>query len=121
MPEPRLLWLVVPTTAPVLTEALVLHSVGFVSAMGWHPQVTAPAPFGMVHDLRWVQAYHGSWWSSGLESVAAIVARGLLTATAVGSASRSSSVWPMPVCGGCWCDFRAQQASATAFGQRPCQ
>lgn len=83
MARTRLLWLLLLTTVPVVVEALVLRSLGFGSAIGLAPQATAPAPFGMFHDLRWVQVYHDSWWSFAVESVAAIVLRGLLTATVV--------------------------------------
>lgn len=91
MTRTRSLLLVLLTTAPVLAEVLVLRGLGFVSAIGLAPQITAPAPFGMFHDLRWVQTYHDSWWSFALESVAAIVVRSLLTATLVRLA------WPADV------------------------
>lgn len=80
MPRIRLLWLLLLTTVPVLAEALVLRTVGFVSALGLAAQLTAPSPFGMFHDLRWVQVYHDSWWSFAGESVGVIVVRSLLTA-----------------------------------------
>lgn len=79
----RLLMLIILTTVPVLIEASVLRGAGFVSVMGLAAQASAPAPFGMFHDLRWVLVYHNSWWSFAAESLAAIAARSLLTATAV--------------------------------------
>ena len=75
-----MLWLVLLTTVPVLAEALVLQGFPFSSALGLAPQLTAPSPFGMFHDLRWVLVYHPSWWAFAVESVAAIVVRSLLTA-----------------------------------------
>jgi hypothetical protein len=75
--------LVLLTTLPVLVEALVLRLVGFTSVLGLAAQITAPSPFGMFHDLRWVQVYHDSWWAFAWESVAAIVMRSLLTAGVV--------------------------------------
>lgn len=83
MAKTRVLLLMLVTTVPVLVEALVLRTVGFVSAMGLAPQISAPAPFGVFHDVRWVLVYHSSWWAFVAESVAAILSRGLLTATAV--------------------------------------
>lgn len=84
----RLLLLVVLTTAPALAEAVLLTSVGLTPTLGLAAQVTAPSPFGVFHDLRWVQVYHYSWWSFAWESAVAIVVRSLINAGIV------SLAWP---------------------------
>jgi hypothetical protein len=47
------------------------------------PQATAPVPFGVFHDLRWVLVYHSSWLSFGLEMAALWLVRSALTAATV--------------------------------------
>src|SRR3984893_18970895 len=42
-------------------EAAILLLVAPHSARGLAPQVVAPAPFGVFHDLRWLLVYHRSW------------------------------------------------------------
>jgi hypothetical protein len=79
----RSLWLVLLTMLPVLGEVLALRTTGFTSALGLAPQLTAPSPFGMFHDVRWVQVYHNSWWAFAIESAAAIVLRSLFNTGAV--------------------------------------
>jgi hypothetical protein len=56
--------------------------------MGLAPQVNAPAPFGVFHDLRWLIVYHNSWPGFLAEAAAVLFARGLLTALTVREA------WP---------------------------
>jgi hypothetical protein len=56
--------------------------------MGLAPQVNAPAPFGVFHDLRWLIVFHNSWPGFLAEAAAVLFARGLLTALTVREA------WP---------------------------
>ncbi|MFY9806427.1 MAG: hypothetical protein WAK86_04070 [Pseudonocardiaceae bacterium] len=76
------------TVGPAVGEAVVLRSLHFRSALPLAAQVTAPAPFGVFHDLRWLIVYHDSWWGLISELAAAIALRGLLDAAIVGAA------WP---------------------------
>ncbi|MBV8235083.1 MAG: hypothetical protein JO075_05205, partial [Acidimicrobiia bacterium] len=57
---------------PVL-ETAILWAVGMESALGIAPQVSAPAPFDVFHDLRWLLVYHRSWVGLLLEGVAFVV------------------------------------------------
>jgi hypothetical protein len=42
-------------------EAVLIVSIGPSRAAPLAPQVAAPAPFGVFHDLRWLLVYHPSW------------------------------------------------------------
>lgn len=46
--------------APAL-EAGLLRWQHFTSAVNLAPQVVAPAPYDVFHDLRWLWIYHPSW------------------------------------------------------------
>jgi hypothetical protein len=52
------------------------------------PQITAPPPFDIFHDLRWISVYHNSWAVLALELVAVICLRSLWAAWVVQQA------WP---------------------------
>ncbi|MBO0731622.1 MAG: hypothetical protein J2P57_20350, partial [Acidimicrobiaceae bacterium] len=60
--------------APV-AETAVLATVGPRSAAPLGPQVTAPPPLDLFHDLRWVSTSHDSWLMLVVELVAVIVGR----------------------------------------------
>jgi hypothetical protein len=49
-------------------------------SLGIATQVTAPPPFGVFHDLRWIMVYHESWLGFAGEVLAFAVFRSLLTA-----------------------------------------
>jgi hypothetical protein len=50
------------------------------SALGLATQVTAPPPFDLFHDLRWLVVYHESWFGFAFELLAILAVRaGLLT------------------------------------------
>src|SRR5438067_8414769 len=83
--RPRLI--AVAVGGPVL-EAAILWAVGLDSALGIAPQATAPAPFDVFHDLRWLLVYHRSWVGLGLEAIAFVLVRSVLTAVLVREA------WP---------------------------
>ena len=42
-------------------EAIVLLSLGLRGSVPLAPAVTAPAPYGVFHDLRFLLVYHSSW------------------------------------------------------------
>lgn len=79
--------LVLAVGLPVL-EALILGAIGTPAAQALAPQATAPAPFGVFHDLRWLLVFHPSWVAFAFELVALVAFRSGLTALLVRAA------WP---------------------------
>ena len=79
--------LVVSAVLPALEAALIV-SLGPGSAAPLAPQVVAPAPYGVFHDLRWLLVYHWSWFAFGFLAVAMIVVRAAIDASLVRAA------WP---------------------------
>jgi hypothetical protein len=69
-------------------EALLVVLIGPPAAAALAPQVAAPAPFGVFHDLRWLLVYHSSWVSFAALLLALLSARVLLDAVLVRAA------WP---------------------------
>ncbi len=61
--------------------AVVLRLTGQAAAIA--PHVTAPPPFGVFEDLRWVLAFHASWAWFAVELVAAVLLRGLFIGAVV--------------------------------------
>jgi hypothetical protein len=53
--------LVAITSAAAALETLLVVTIGPGSAAALGPQVSAPAPYGVYHDLRWLLVYHPSW------------------------------------------------------------
>jgi hypothetical protein len=80
--------IVLAVTLPVL-EALILGVIGASGAQALAPQASAPAPFGVFHDLRWLLVFHPSWHAFALELAALIVARSTITALLLRAA------WPI--------------------------
>ncbi len=78
--------------APTLETSLAL-ALGARDAAVLGPQVSAPPPFDLFHDLRWVAVYHDSWLSLAGELVAVIALRALWVAWVV------SRVWPQGTAG----------------------
>ena len=85
---------------PVLVVAAVGLAVGelaIVSLLGPHtalasaPQVSAPAPFDVFHDLRWLVVYVPSWLAFVLALAGFFLARTVVTAVLVANA------WPTAV------------------------
>ena len=72
---------------PVI-ETAILWAVGMETVLGIAPQVSAPAPFDVFHDLRWLLVYHRSWAGLVLEAIAFVVFRTLVTTVMVRAA------WP---------------------------
>ena len=79
--------LVLAVGLPVL-EALILGAIGTPAAQALAPQATAPAPFGVFHDLRWLLVFHPSWVAFAFELVALVAFRSGLTVLLVRAA------WP---------------------------
>lgn len=80
--------LVLLAAALPMLEAIAPRVTGQVSSLGMAPQITAPAPFGLFHDLRRVLVFHASWLSYGWEMAALVVFRTAVTAALVRAA------WP---------------------------
>ncbi|MBV8949310.1 MAG: hypothetical protein JOZ99_00425 [Actinobacteria bacterium] len=72
--------LVVLTVGAAALEAGILVLVAPHSARGLAPQVVAPAPFGVFHDLRWLLVYHRSWLALAVELVALLAFRATVDA-----------------------------------------
>ena len=89
----RRLW--VPAVLLPVAETALLLAVGPRGAAALGPQVTAPPPLDLLHDLRWVATYHDSWLSLGLELAAVLALRSLYGAWIVRRAWRqgSGSAW----------------------------
>jgi hypothetical protein len=73
---------------PVI-EAHILGMIGAANAQALAPQASAPAPFGVFHDLRWLLVFHPSWHAFALELAALIVVRSTITALLLRAA------WPI--------------------------
>jgi hypothetical protein len=72
---------------PVIETALV-WAFGLETALGIAPQASAPAPFDVFHDLRWLLVYHRSWIGLLVEGAAFVAFRTVVTAFMVRAA------WP---------------------------
>ena len=80
--------IVLAVALPVL-EALILGVLGASGAQALAPQASAPAPFGVFHDLRWLLVFHPSWHAFALELAALIAVRSTITALLLRAA------WPI--------------------------
>jgi hypothetical protein len=63
-----------------MAETALVGLAGPKEAAALGPQLTAPPPFDLFHDLRWISVYHNSWPLLGLELVAAVVFRSVYIA-----------------------------------------
>lgn len=80
--------LVAPAVLAPLIETALLRAAPDPQTAAVGPQVTAPPPFDLFHDLRWVSVYHDSWLTLGLELCAVVLLRSLWGAYMVRAA------WP---------------------------
>jgi hypothetical protein len=80
--------LVVTTVALAVVEATLVVAVGPADAAPLAPQVAAPPPFGVFHDLRWLLVYHPSWLVFVVGALALVAARAALDCALVRAA------WP---------------------------
>ena len=78
----------------VVLEVALMWALGLGPSLGLAPQVAAPAPYGVFHDVRWLLVYHRSWPAFALEGIAVLAARSLLTASFVRAAWPSESSRP---------------------------
>ena len=72
--------LLVPAVLAPVGETAAALTLGPRAGASLGPQVTAPPPFDLFHDLRWISVYHNSWASLGFELVAMVVLRSLYVA-----------------------------------------
>jgi hypothetical protein len=80
--------LVVVCAAAAALETLLVGAFAPASSLGLATQVSAPPPFGVFHDLRWIVVYHESWLGLAFELVAFVAFRSMLTAVCLRTA------WP---------------------------
>lgn len=64
-------------------ESTAVWALGVPDALGLVPQVSAPAPFGVFHDLRWLLVYNRSWWTFAVGLLVLIGFRTVVTALSV--------------------------------------
>lgn len=81
-------WLIAAAIAGPVIETVLVSAFGLESALGIAPQATAPAPFDVFHDLRWLLVYHRSWLGLAVEALAFVVFRTAFTTFMVRAA------WP---------------------------
>lgn len=74
----RLVALLCLAAIPPAAEAAALRATGMGAIAGIAPHVTAPPPFGVYHDLRWVLVLHRSWLGLAGEMAALVAFRTLL-------------------------------------------
>lgn len=70
--------LVAVCTGLVVAETMVIELLRHGQSVALAPQVTAPEPFGIMHDLRWFAVFHRSWAGGALEILALVAFRSLL-------------------------------------------
>jgi hypothetical protein len=61
-----------------LAETTLLLALGLRGAVPTAPAVTAPAPYGVFHDLRFLLVYHSSWAMAAAGTLALLVWRTLV-------------------------------------------
>lgn len=70
--------LVLLCVGAAMLEGILVGLLAPSSALALAPQVSAPAPIDVFHDLRWVAVYHDSWVSFGGELAGLLVFRTVL-------------------------------------------
>jgi hypothetical protein len=93
MDEPRFIrrWgLILPAVLAPMVEMLVLRTAGPSDGAALAPQVSAPPPFDLFHDLRWLAVYHDSWLTLAFELAGVLMLRSLYVSWMVQRA------WPGP-------------------------
>src|SRR5262245_62268607 len=74
-----------------LGELAIVSLLGPQTALAGAPQVSAPAPFDVFHDLRWLAVYVPSWLVFAVALAVFFAARTAVTAVMVANA------WPTAV------------------------
>lgn len=87
--------LLVPAALAPAAETAILAVVGPTGGAALAPQVTAPPPLDLFHDLRWVAVYHNSWFTLAAELVAVLLLRSLWVAWVVQRSWPDRTVPPM--------------------------
>jgi hypothetical protein len=83
------------TAGLALGELAILSLLGPVTGLAAAPQVSAPTPFDLFHDLRWIAVYTPSWFAVAAAIIGFLVARAVVTSVIVGMAwPRSTSPPP---------------------------
>jgi hypothetical protein len=75
--------LVAACAAVAGTEALLVTLLGPPGAISGAPQISALAPIGTYHDLRWLLVFHDSWLTFALEALALLAVRTAFTASCI--------------------------------------
>jgi hypothetical protein len=71
--------LVAVCVVAAVVETVLVDRFAAPSTLGLATQASAPPPFGVFHDLRWILVYHESWLGFALELVAFVVFRSAMT------------------------------------------
>ena len=71
--------LVALCASAAVVETVLVGALAPPSSLGLATQVTAPPPFGVFHDLRWIVVYHETWLGLALELFAFLVFRSAVT------------------------------------------
>jgi len=83
--------LVIVCAVAAIAETVLVDRFAAPSTLGLATQVSAPPPFGVFHDLRWILVYHESWLGFALELLAFVAFRGAMTTVCLRCA------WPSDV------------------------
>jgi hypothetical protein len=103
--RPRLLLLTIGGT---VLETLVVWGSGLTTSLGLAAGVTAPAPFDIFHDVRWLAVYHWSWPSLVWEAALFLAFRSVLDTALILEA------WPLDRPRPAWGEAWRQCAAFTA-------
>lgn len=79
-----------------LAEAAVGWGLSIPGAGSLSAQASAPAPFGVFHDLRWLFVYNQSWWTFVIGLAISVAGRAAVTAAIVGEAWPAGAERPRP-------------------------
>ncbi len=83
--------LLLASVGSAVAEAVLLIAAAPRSSAAMAPQVSAVAPLGAFHDLRWLAVYHSSWVAFWGELLALVVFRSVLDTVMV------SQAWPREI------------------------
>src|SRR5919201_7076812 len=91
--------LLLPAVLAPMAEVALVRTLGPPGDAALGPQVTAPPPLDLFHDLRWVSVFHDSWLVLALELAAVVILRSVWVAWMVQQAwpARGSPAMPASV------------------------